>query len=52
MLGPSHPETTVTLNQLGLLLKDQGRGAEAETLLRRCGGEELLPMHGGRCPDL
>lgn len=46
VLGPSHPETTITLNQLGLLLKDQGRGTEAEALLRRCGGAGLRSMCG------
>lgn len=34
-LGPDHPSTLITTNNLGNLYRDQGRIQEAETLYRR-----------------
>ena len=42
MLGPQHPDTLRSINQLGLLLQDQGKLDEAETLA-------LEYEHGIRC---
>src|SRR5260370_38132193 len=35
MLGPDHPEVSVTLNSLGLLSFDRGRYVEAESAFKR-----------------
>ena len=34
-LGPDHPDTAASINNLALLLKDQGKYKEAEPLLRQ-----------------
>ena len=34
-LGPEHPDTATSLNNLALLLEQQGRYVEAEPLFRR-----------------
>ena len=35
VLGPNHPETVITVNQLAVLLKESGRSTEAEALFQR-----------------
>ncbi len=35
MLGPDHPDTATTLNNLALLYSDQGKYAQAEPLYQR-----------------
>ena len=35
MLGPEHPDTLASVNNLGLVLESQGRYEEAETMHRR-----------------
>ena len=36
MLGPDHPDTLDSMNNLAMLLKDQGKLEEAEPLFQQC----------------
>merc|ERR1712217_432207 len=54
-LGPTHPDTLTSLNNLAMLLKAKGQHQEAEPLLRRTleGCEATLgPTHPGTLTSL